>query len=58
MFYRLHSLIDAHGGEGDGEKRGSRGLLMYPSKDFEKIGHKNAIKHENRFSHNPEYPLQ
>ncbi len=33
-----------------------------PSKDFQKIGHKNAIKHENRrpprFSHNPKYPPQ
>jgi hypothetical protein len=31
---------------------------MSPSKDFEKLDHKNAIKHENkgplpRFSHNP-----
>jgi hypothetical protein len=31
------------------------------SKDFEKLDHKNAIKHENRgppptFSHNPQFP--
>jgi hypothetical protein len=36
---------------------------MYPSKDFEKSNHKNAIKHENReppprLSHNPKYPPQ
>jgi hypothetical protein len=40
---------------------GGRGQLIYPSKDFEKLDHKNAIKHENRrppprFSHNPKYP--
>jgi hypothetical protein len=34
-----------------------------PSKDFEKLDHKNAIKHEirglpPRFSHNPKYPPQ
>jgi len=31
---------------------GERGVggehLMYPSKDFEKFGQKNAIKHENK----------
>jgi hypothetical protein len=25
---------------------------------FEKLGHKNAIKHKNRFSRNPNYSLQ
>jgi hypothetical protein len=38
------------------------GHLMYPSKDFEKFGHKNAIKHENkgppRFSRNRKNPPQ
>jgi hypothetical protein len=29
----------------DANRRGWRGT---PSKDFEKFGHKNAIKHENR----------
>jgi hypothetical protein len=33
---------------------------MYTLKRLPKIGHKNAIKHENRrpprFSHNPKYP--
>jgi hypothetical protein len=45
------------GGEG-----GGGGTSCTPSKDFEKLGHKNAIKHENRgpprFSHNPKYPLK
>jgi hypothetical protein len=39
------------------------GTSCTPSKYFEKLDHKNAIKHENRgppprFSHNPKYPLQ
>jgi hypothetical protein len=34
-----------------------------PKKDFERLDHKNAIKHENsgpppRFSHSPKYPLK
>ena len=49
--------IDAHGGGG------VRGTSCTPSKDFEKLDHKNAIKHGNReppprFSHNPKYPLK
>jgi hypothetical protein len=37
--------------------------LIYPSKDFEKLDDKNAIKHKNRgppprFSYNTEYPLK
>jgi hypothetical protein len=44
--------IDAHRGWGEG------GTSCTPSKDFEKLDHKNAIKHKNRgppprFSHNP-----
>ncbi len=49
--------IDAHRGWGR-----ERGTSCTPSKDFEKFGHYNAIKHENRgthrFSHNPKYPLK
>jgi hypothetical protein len=42
-------FIDAHAEGKD---------LMYPLKDFEKLEHKNSIKHENRgppprFSQNP-----
>jgi hypothetical protein len=29
---------------------------MYPSKAIENLYHKNAEKHENRFSHNHMYP--
>ncbi len=48
---------DAHreGGEGEGGEEG--GTSCTPSKDFEKFGHKTAIKHGKRdpprFSHNP-----
>ena len=40
---------------------GEGGTSCTPSKGFEKLDHKNAIKHENRgppprFSHNPKYP--
>ncbi len=40
---------------------GGGGTSCTPSKDFEKFGHKNAIKHEKRtplpgFSHNPGTP--
>jgi hypothetical protein len=38
------------------------GNSITPLKDFEKLGHKSAIKHKNmrppRFSHNPMYPLK
>jgi hypothetical protein len=34
--------IDAHRGWGEGGRRGA------PSKDFEKLSHTNAIKHEKR----------
>jgi hypothetical protein len=49
--------IDAHRGGGEGAPH------VPPSKDFEKLKHKNAIKHVNRglpprFSHNPMYPLK
>ncbi len=42
---------------------GRRSTSYTPSKDFEKLDHKNAIKHVNRgfpprFSHNPKYPPQ
>jgi hypothetical protein len=42
-------------------KRG--GPNVPPQKDFERLDHKNAIKHENReppprFSHSPKYPLK
>jgi hypothetical protein len=42
-----------------GGRRGATSL--HPSKDFEKLDHKNAIKHKNRgppprFSHYPKYP--
>jgi hypothetical protein len=45
--------IDEHG-------VGGGGISYTPSKDFEKLNRKNAIKHENRgpppiFSHNPKY---
>jgi hypothetical protein len=36
------------GGGGRGERRGSTSFT--PSKDFEKLEHKNAKKHENRES--------
>jgi hypothetical protein len=49
--------IGAHRGRGGGD------TSCTPSEDFEKLDHKNAIKHENRvphprFSHNPKYPLK
>jgi hypothetical protein len=35
--------------EGGGKREGEEGgTSCTPSKDFEKFGHKNAIKHENR----------
>jgi len=41
---------------------GRGGTSCNPSKDFEKFGHKNSIKHEKedppRYSHNPMYPLK
>jgi len=41
------------GGWGDG------GISCTPSKDFEKLDHKNAITHENRGpSHHPMHPLK
>jgi hypothetical protein len=43
------------------EKGEEGGTSCNPSKDFEKLDHKNAIKHENRGhppSHNPKYPLR
>jgi hypothetical protein len=56
--------IDAHRGRGGrrGEGEGGR-TSSTPSKDFEKLDHKNAIKHEKRrppprFSHSPMYPLK
>jgi hypothetical protein len=52
--------IDAHR-EGGGGAGG--GTSCTPSKDFEKLDHKIAIKRKNRgppprFSHNPKYPPQ
>jgi hypothetical protein len=51
--------IDLH----RGEMVGGGGVPPHctPSKDFEKLDHKNAIKHKNRgpphrFSHYPKYP--
>jgi hypothetical protein len=40
----LPVVIDAHGGRG----RGGGGTSCNPSKDFEKLDHKKAIKQENR----------
>jgi hypothetical protein len=43
---------------------GGEGHIMNPLKQFKKLGHKNAIKHENRylhlgrFSHNPSTSLK
>jgi hypothetical protein len=42
------------------KREGGGGTSCTPSKDFEKLYHKNAIKHGNsgpppRFSHNPMY---
>ncbi len=55
---RMITIIDAHRGGGGG------GTLCTPSKDLEKLGHKNAIKNENRghplifmFSYKPQGPL-
>ncbi len=44
-------------------QRGGGGTSCTPSKEFEKLDHKNAIKHEDIgpphiFSHNPNYPSQ
>jgi hypothetical protein len=57
----LFKIIDAHRGGGRGGEEG--GTSCAPSKDFEKLQHKNAIKHENRgpppiFFHNPMYSLK
>ncbi len=46
-----------------GGERGEGGTSCTPSKDFEKLLHRNTIKHENRgppprFFHNPMYPLK
>jgi hypothetical protein len=54
----LSGFVDAHKG-----KRGEvGGTTCTPSEDFEKFGHKNAIKHKNsgppRFFQNPMYPLK
>jgi hypothetical protein len=53
------TFIDAHRDGGEG------GTSCTPSKDFEKLDHKNAIKYENirppappRFSHKTQYPPQ
>jgi hypothetical protein len=58
--YNTH-CIDAHRGWGERGEEGNTSCT--PSKDFEKLDHKNAIKHENRgppptFSPNPKYPLK
>jgi hypothetical protein len=42
----LTTNIDAH--------RGGGGTSCTPSKDFEKLDHKNALKHENR-GHPPKF---
>jgi hypothetical protein len=43
-----------HTGREGGKRRGAPHVP--PSKDFKKLDHKNAIKHENiGFSHNPKY---
>ncbi len=54
------TIIKEHKGRG-----GTREYFMYPSKDFEKLDHKSAIKHENRgprpphrFFHYSKYPSQ
>jgi hypothetical protein len=46
-----------------GERGEEGGSSCTPSKDFEKLYHKNAIKHENRgpphiIYHNPNHPLK
>jgi hypothetical protein len=49
------STIDAHRGE-------EGGISRTPLKDFNKLGHKNAVIHKNMrfpgFFHNPMYPLK
>ncbi len=52
-----------HTGGPGGGRRGGRGTSGTPSKDLEKMDHKNAINYRNkgpppRFSHNPKYPPQ
>jgi hypothetical protein len=52
-FFKWLTLIYAHKG-GGGE-----GTSCTPSKDFEKLDHKSAIKHEHiGFSHKPKYPVK
>jgi hypothetical protein len=51
----LHRCTQGEGGEGEG------GTLYTTSRDFDKLDHKNAIKHINkgppsRFFHNPKNP--
>jgi hypothetical protein len=37
---------------------GKGGTSYTPSKDFEKCGQQNAIKHKNRGPHNPKTPFK
>jgi hypothetical protein len=52
-----------HTREGEGWRGLKGGISCTPSKDFKKLDHTNATKHENRgalprFSHNPKCPNQ